>query len=219
MIPRNTDLFGYNVSCNELKISSHTINRAIVHTDHELVVLMQQGNIPAFDEIYEKYWAKLYAYAYNRLREKEVCEEITQEVFISLWANRTTLHITTSLSGYLFQAVKYQMLNFMKSTQVRNSYIDSFNHFREHLFDDSTNEQMALTDLKMMLEKSISELPDKCQEVFRLSRIDHLSIKEIALQLDISHKTVENHLTKALKHLRGSLGDFLVMSIFFELFC
>ncbi len=110
------------------------------------------------------------------------------------------------------------MLNFIKSTQVRNNYIDSFNHFRDALFDDSTNEQMALNDLKMMLEKSITELPEKCQEVFRLSRTQHLSIQEISLQLNISHKTVENHLTKALKHLRNSLGDFLVLSIFFELF-
>lgn len=180
--------------------------------------MIQQGDTLAFDEMYEKYWAKLYAFAYNRLREKEACEEIIQDIFVSLWANRENLQITSSLSGYLFQAVKYQMLNFMKSTQVRNSYIDSFNHFRDALFDDSTNEQMALNDLKMMLEKSIEELPDKCQEVFRLSRIHHLSIQEIALQLNISHKTVENHLTKALKHLRSSLGDFLVFSLFFELF-
>lgn len=69
----------------------------------------------AFDEIYERYWSKLYAYAYNRLRDKETCEEIIQEVFVSLWANRKTTKIESSVSGYLYQAVKFQMLNFEES--------------------------------------------------------------------------------------------------------
>ncbi len=160
----------------------------------------------------------MYAYAYNRLREKEVCEEIIQDVFVALWANRTTTQITSSLSGYLYQAVKFQMLNFIKSTRVRSSYLEHFLHFREQLFDDSNNEHIAVNDLRAMLEKSMADLPEKCQEVFRLSRIQHLSIQEIALRLDISHKTVENHLTKALRHLRNTLGDFLVLGLLFEFF-
>ncbi|MDI9861968.1 RNA polymerase sigma-70 factor [Flectobacillus rhizosphaerae] len=179
----------------------------------ELFSLLQEGKSMAFDEIYERYWSKLYAYAYNRLRDKETCEEIIQEVFVSLWANRKTTKIESSVSGYLYQAVKFQMLNFMKSAEVRNNYLAQFSHFRDQLFDDSNNESIAFNELRMMLEKSMSDLPEKCQEVFRMSRVQHLSIQEIAQQLNISHKTVENHLTKALKHLREDLGDFLILMV------
>ena len=88
-----------------------------------------------------------------------------------------------------------------------------FSHFRDQLFDDSNNESIAFNELRMMLEKSMSDLPEKCQEVFRMSRVQHLGIQEIAQQLNISHKTVENHLTKALKHLREDLGDFLILMV------
>lgn len=189
-----------------------------IYDDHQLLSFIAKDDDLAFDEIYERYWSKLYAYAYNRIRIKEICEEIIQDVFVSLWSNRHILVLSAPLSTYLYTAVKYQILNFVKSERVRSAYAESFMKFRDSLFDDSTNEQMNLNDLKLLVEKSIEELPEKCREVFRMSRSQHLSIQEIALQLNISHKTVENHLTKALKHLRGSLGDFMAIIVFFEVY-
>ncbi|WP_176851985.1 RNA polymerase sigma-70 factor [Mucilaginibacter sp. OK268] len=171
---------------------------------------MKKGNIAAFEEIYRLYWSGLYSYAYNILRNKVVCEEIVQEIFLSLWNKRHELKITHSLKAYLFTAIKFQTLNYIKSEKVKRHYAESYSNFEKIFFDNSNEENIYLSDLKLKVEKEVSKLPEKCQQIYRLSRDKHQSIKNIADLLNISHKTVENQLTKALKYLRSSLGDFLI---------
>ncbi|WP_142683074.1 RNA polymerase sigma-70 factor [Chitinophaga polysaccharea] len=172
-----------------------------------ILALLKEGDMGAYEAIYNEYWPRLYGYVYNRLKSKEVAEEIIQEVFFSLWKKHTELQLTHSLAAYLFTAVKYQLLNYLKSDRIRRIYISNLTP--EQQSDNSNEEHIAATDLKNTMEKEVSRLPEKCQQVFRMSRHEHLSITDIANTLNISHKTVENHLTKALRQLRMVLGHHL----------
>lgn len=173
----------------------------------------------AFEQIYQLYWSDLYNYAYNIVRDKVVCEEIIQETFFSLWNKRGSLQIAQSINAYLFTAVKFQTINYIRSEKVKRDYAASYTSFTKKAFDNSNEEHIHLSDLKGMVEKEVSKLPDKCQQIFRLSRNEHQSIKNIADLMNISHKTVENQLSKALRQLRSSLGQFFSISILILAVC
>lgn len=178
-----------------------------------MLLYLNKGKVDAFEQIYQSHWSDLYNYAYNILRNKIVCEEVVQETFFSLWTKRENLKITHSLKAYLFTAVKFQVLNYIKSEKVKKDYAANYVAFKRLSHDNSNEESIHLSDLKDLIENEVSKLPEKCQQIFRLSRNEHQSIKNIADMLNISHKTVENQLTKALKQLRSSLGQLFSLFI------
>lgn len=180
---------------------------------------LNKGDIAAFEQIYQLYWSDLYNYAYNIVRNKIVCEEIIQETFFSLWTKREQLQITQSLKAYLFTAVKFQTINYIRSEKVKRDYASSYASFTKPAVDNSNEESIHLSDLKGIIENEVAKLPEKCQQIFRLSRNEHQSIKNIADLMNISHKTVENQLTKALRQLRSSLGQFFSLSILILAVC
>lgn len=142
-------------------------------------------------------------------------EELVQEVFIILWEKHTSLIVSDSLEPYLFAVLKKRLLSYFRSEKVRSQYAEHFSHFLSQQVDNSTEERWAAEDLQQRLEQAVSELPNKCQQVFWMSRRQQLSIEEIARELEISTRTVENYLTTALRHLRISLGEgFLVLALF-----
>lgn len=160
----------------------------------------------AFEEIYNRYWNKLYSAAYKRVQSKEVSEELVQDLFTSLWLNRKTVNVHTSLAAYLFTSVRYLVLNHVQKEMVRASYKESLQLNR---VDNSTEETVLLNDLVLNLNAAVEQLPVKCKSVFELSRKEYKSNKEIAAELGISEKTVENQLTKALRRLRLGLNSLL----------
>lgn len=183
------------------------------HDDITLAHRLRQGDAHAFQEIYDSYWERLFAYTYNRLHIRETSEEVVQDVFFSLWAKRKSIVVTSSLSAYLHGATRHRLLNELRSEKVRKAYADDYSSFVGNLSDNSNVEQQDLNDLKHQIEASVSELPKQCQAVFRLSREEHIPTRRIAERLNISTKTVENYLTQALKYIRTSLGGFLVFLI------
>lgn len=182
-------------------------------SDHILLHNISKNDYQSFERLYEKYWEKLYDYVIRRINSHEVSQEIVQEVFVSLWEKRNTIQINTSVASYLFAAAKYQMLNYIKACAVREKYAENFRAFSASRFDNSTEESMALSELQGQILQGMSTLPEKCKEVFLLKRVQHLSTHEIASQLNISPKTVENHMTRALKILRVSLQEFFLLFI------
>lgn len=183
-----------------------------------LLPLLKSGDMKAFEIIYDLYADNLFRYIYSRVRIKEISEEIIQEIFVSLWTKRETLVITSSLESYLYGAAKYKILSYMRSDKVRKQYAADFTLFVAGRYDNSVEEWTDLTDLQSTVERSIQELPDKCQTAFRLSRMEHLPIPHIAERMNISTRTVENYLSQALRHLRTSLGEFLALAIPFTVF-
>lgn len=183
--------------------------------DEILLEGLKSGGRQAFETIYLKYWDKLYSSVYKRVKSGAVAEEIVQDFFVSLWEKRSVIKIHTSFEAYIFTSVRYLVLNYLQKEITRSNYRLSLP--AEEQYSDYTLNQIYLNELNKVIEDEISQLPDKCQHVFRLSRQENLNTKEIAEKLGISTKTVENHLTKALKILRVNLKDYIAAALFIYL--
>jgi RNA polymerase sigma-70 factor (family 1) len=181
-------------------------------SEEELMSLLKQDMLSAFREIYVRHWKKLYGDAYKRLKNKELAEEIVQEVFSNLWIKRAQLQINTTLGGYLHSAVSHHIIDQYRKEIVRAKYKEAFKIVHSEV-DNSTEDEIMLKELTLTIENEVSQLPDKCRSVYELSRKEHKSNKEIALQLSISEKTVENHLTNALRRLRHGLSHYLMVVV------
>ena len=177
-------------------------------SEDELIALLRQDKLGAFREIYTRYWKLLYADAYKRLKNKEMAEEIVQELFTTLWHKRAFLSISSTLSGYLFTSVGNLVIDQYRKDLMRARYKESFKLVYSET-DNSTEDAIIAKDLENTIEHEVNALPSKCRSVFELSRLEHKTNKEIAFELGISEKTVEHHITKALKKIRLGLGSLL----------
>ncbi|WP_324671148.1 RNA polymerase sigma factor [Hymenobacter sp. GOD-10R] len=181
-------------------------------SDDALVQALSKGDAKAFEEIYTRYWYPLFEVAHRKLNSREAAEELVQELFTALWHKRE-VHTISKLKPYLHSAIKYQIIDAIKSKITHAGYLA---YTRPHLSDlDSTTEEVvAVADLSLALVASVQHLPEHTQQVFRLSRFEHQSVPEIAVRLNLSQKTVEYHLTRAMKMLRVKLKDFLPLVLF-----
>jgi len=173
--------------------------------DDELLAFIKEGDENAFTEIYNRYWETLYRSAFHFLKDRDICMDVLQEVFIWLWNRRTQLQVT-SLKSYLYSAIKYKIANCIRDGKTRgNLYNTADANLPDISFVDSS---LEVAELKRIIEQFTESLPDRCKEVFHLSRGEYLNNKEIASKLNISEKTVENQLTIALKRLRLKLNRY-----------
>jgi RNA polymerase sigma-70 factor (family 1) len=180
------------------------MDKLIAHSDNTLVDLLKVKHTGAFEEIYRRYWRPLYSACYKRVQSREISEEIVQDIFTSLWMNRNTA-VIANLSAYLFTAVKYKVINHLSREMSRTNFTTNVMQVQN---DNSTEETILLDDLNSALEREIEKLPAKRQMIFRLHSKEHLSVKQVASQMGISEKTVENQYGKALKILKVNLKHF-----------
>ncbi|WP_234735771.1 RNA polymerase sigma-70 factor [Tellurirhabdus bombi] len=177
--------------------------------DLQLLDALANDDRLALSELYNRYWYALFRVAYQKANSREVAEELVQDLFVGLWQKRATLRVR-QVEHYLFSAIKYSVIDFIRTQLVHEK-------FREYEYafgltsDMQTDNQLAYNDLVGSIETELIKLPSKTQEVFRLSRFDGLSIPSIAQTLNLSEKTVEYHLSKALKTLRLQLQDFVFL--------
>lgn len=175
-------------------------------TNQQILEKLQQGDEQTFEWLYRQFWQKLYKAAYKRLKDGPLCEEIVQDIFTSLWSRRNRFQLTQTWEAYFYKAVQYRVINTITSQKVRKVYISTVSASQA---DDSTENMLRFEELLHRIEQGAAQLPLRCQEIFWMSRRENYSIREIAQKLNISHKAVEKHLTKALKHLRFSLQDYV----------
>ncbi|WP_316818822.1 RNA polymerase sigma-70 factor [Pedobacter nyackensis] len=180
------------------------------YTDQELVALLKNGSREAFNEIHDRYFEDLFRSAYNILRDRDTCMDIVQEVLIWFWEHRAQ-HQMASIKGYLLMATKYQTANYIRSSKVRENF--RLKQVEEHY--SFNEESLELQELKSIIESFTAQLPERCREVFKLSREQHLSNKEIAEKLGISEKTVSVQILRALNKLRADLGKMYFWINFF----
>lgn len=180
-------------------------------SDAELAVLLRTDDA-AYNEIYERYWPVMYRSAFNVLKDQDACLDVIQEVFIWFWEHRAEISVN-SIKAYLLVAVKYKVANYIRNGKVRESIYERVSKIS--IEEDFPDQALEIKELKEMINRFINELPDRCQEVFHLSRIENLSNKEIALKLGITEKTVENQINKALKRLKPQLGKSALLLSFF----
>ena len=173
------------------------------YTDQELIALLIQGDKQAFTIIYKENASALLNYVRRSIPVKEDCEEIVQEVFESLWIKHEELHHVTALRAYLFKMVKYKIVDYIRHSLVKKKYEEHYILF-ETVYENLSEAMNDPTDFQLLLDKSISELPDRCQAAFRLRLHDNLPYKDIAERMQISTKTVEKHISAALQHLRSA---------------
>jgi RNA polymerase sigma-70 factor (ECF subfamily) len=168
--------------------------------DAALFLLAKQDDVNAFKELYTRYWPELVNAAYKRLNSKEKAEDIVQNIFVDLYQRRTSIVLTTSLKAYLNQALKFKILNEYRSAVIRTKY-QRFLFFSPACKNDFA-EGLEAKELEMKIHLILSGLPEKCKQVFLLSRKENLSNKDISATLDITLSTVEKHISKALKILK-----------------
>lgn len=180
-------------------------------TDQELLADIATGDSRAFEILYRRYFSKLYGAAYKRLQDKELTEEVIQELFVSLWERRETLPIE-NIENYLFTSIKYLVIAQFKKNTLFEKYSSTL--MLDENDDNFTEQAVAFDELNDAYQQALQTIPEKCREVFLLKR-SGLSQKEISERLDISEKTVENQMTKALKILREALKDYTALSILF----
>lgn len=178
-------------------------------SDRGLLESFRNDDQTAFKEIYKRYWSKLFIYAYNVLHDKDVCEDIIQEVFANLWTRRKSLHIE-NVSAYLYQAVRFQIFKQFRQRKLIDRHASEIDTF---ISDHKTEESVEYKELHNRVENLISALPEQRRIIFQLSRNDELSNKEIASQLHISIQTVKNQISNALKSIRKSIKSIITLLI------
>lgn len=170
-----------------------------------------------FDSIYTDHYAALYRYAYTTLSDSALAEEMVHQVFLKILEKKGPVTIHTSVKSYLYRAVHNECLNHFKHQKVKQVHImKSGEELNYHT--DTPAGKVQYKELEARLRSAINELPEQCRIIFQLSRYEELKYAEIALQLGISAKTVENQIGKALKRLRIQLADYLPFVLWFLIF-
>ncbi|MGX5819448.1 RNA polymerase sigma factor [Chitinophaga lutea] len=180
-------------------------------SDMELVALLKEGDQRAYTEIYHRYKKLLYVFALKRLDDADECKDILHELFLAIWARRAELHITGSLSSYLYTAVRNRIIDLMAHREVSDQYMQSFQHYLDKGVSN-TDHLVRHKELLALIENEVAALPPRMRQVFELSRKTNYSRREIAEQLGLSEETVKSHLHHALRLLRGKLG-FTMLSL------
>lgn len=176
------------------------------YDDKTLLTLLKSGDDGSFTQIYNRYAETLFRYAYNILQDQQECTDAIQEVFVWLWNNREKLQIT-ELKFYLLAAVKHKLSRAIRNSKRKAEILAAHPSIKESFVDDS----LELKELKNIILQFTKSLPPRAREIFHLSRNEYLTNKEIAAQLNISEKTVENQMTISLRKLKQSLGSLWVL--------
>lgn len=174
----------------------------------DLLDRLKKGEENAYEKIYQTFSRDLLVAAYKKTGDKTIAEELVQNIFISLWEKRSDLKIE-NLQAYLFGALKLSVINHIRRLVMANKYMEyqSFTYSEDH--EDTAN-LVDLNDLSNIIEKGISSLPEKTQEVFRLSRYQYQSTKDISNELNISEKAVEYHITQSIKRIKEYIKNFYI---------
>jgi RNA polymerase sigma-70 factor (family 1) len=179
-----------------------------IRTGKDLFVLVNESRLPAFTDFYTQIFKKLLLASDKHVKDVFVAEEIVQDVFLKIWENPKNLEEIQSIKSYLYRSVINASINYVnrqRNIELHHHKIAAEASEEELNYLDEENEMIVL------LHQEINKLPPQCQKVFKLNRFEHLKYKEIATLLDISERTVENHISVALKTLRKTfLGSHLL---------
>jgi len=171
-------------------------------------LISKNNNIWELERLFNEYYTSVLLYSITIVKNRDDAEDIVQRVFISLWQKMDGSDFHTSARAYLYKAVYNASLDFLKHEKVKKQYEnETIKNGIETTHSNSSEEK----ELHKRLEHAIDELPQQCGRIFKMSRFDGLKYREIAAELNISEKTVENQMGKALKILREALQDYLLL--------
>ncbi len=174
--------------------------------------LIKEGDKSAFEQLFKTYYKPLCNYTCSIIKNIDESEEVVQNMFYNLWNKRETIQINSSVKSYLYRAVHNDCLNKIKHGKIKSAYAEDYKKSTDGSLEDASKIVQA-KELGKQINEAIASLPEQCGVVFKLSRFENLKYSEIAEQLNISVKTVENHMGKALKIMRERLKEHLYLLI------
>jgi len=170
-----------------------------------IIQRMIEGDKRAFKYFFDKYYRELCNFVNIYLKDEMLAEEVVQDIFVYFWENKQKIKIHSSVKAYLFGASKYKSLNVLRSQKDNLVWFEAIEVSENYIDEIPTEQFSGIEEFRKILNDAILQLPEKCREIFLLSKKQELSNKQVAEQLGISVKTVENQMTIALKKLRDSL--------------
>lgn len=182
--------------------------------DVDLWSAIRNNDATAFSVLFERYWKRLFYAAYNYTKNQELSEEVVHDVFLNVWTRRQELEIQ-NFENFLTRAVRYQIYNHQRAAKLTVVHTDFAAFEDSRSVVNQGDEKIQEQELKTELYHHLSQLPKRCQTIFQMSKLDHLSNQEIADELGISKRSVENQLALALKHLRVVLKKAAFLMVLF----
>ncbi|GBU08151.1 DNA-directed RNA polymerase sigma-70 factor [Bacteroidales bacterium] len=189
------------------------MNKSNALTEESLLSLLKQDNEGAFVQLFCAYHKSMVLFAGNFLDDQQIAEDIVQNIFLKLWTDRKDLQISGSLKSYLLVAVRNSCLDELRHLKIRQNHRD-FCLSHDVLSEYDTENYILYSDLQQQLDKALNQLPNKYREAFEMSRNKGLKYREIANKLQVSERTVEVRLGKALALLRNFLSEYLPILLF-----
>ena len=184
----------------------------------DIIHRLKKDDKSAVDELFGYYYPRLYHFSKSILKIETDIDDILQEVFVKIWLNRNKISNIETFNAYIFTITKNEVLNLIRSNLRDQTFKDEL-FLRAVAEEYQTPNQVEFDEVKSGIDRIVASLPEKRQQVFVLSRTEGLSNKEIAQQLNISEKTVEDHITHAIKYIKTSLKGMGVISLlYFYLF-
>src|ERR1035437_3379738 len=186
----------------------------ILYNDEELMQEIKADNMFAFDVLYKKYCKRVYKFGYSILKSPEESENIMQDVFLSLWENRHKVQKDSSIKSFVFTITYNIAISIIRKKARESQFIEYLKSLQE-ITEEPVNVKLEYNELKTKLDEIINALPQRQKEVYLLHRVEGLKYNEIAERLNISVKTIETHMSRALKTIREKLGNYSLMAILF----
>jgi RNA polymerase sigma-70 factor, ECF subfamily len=168
---------------------------------------LKEGSIDAFDLCFKRFYAPLVAFARSKINNRDIAEEIVQNVFAEMWEGRENIPLKTDIKKYLFTIVKNDCYDFARHHKVKQKYLDYLTNHQEQSFEFF--DTLIDEDFQKLINDVYNSLPEKCREIFYMSRLEEMSYSAISEKLGVSIKTVENQIGKALKLVRQYLDKAL----------
>lgn len=166
---------------------------------------VRQGDKEAFELLFNKYYSMLCIFSRRYTDDISMSREVIQNLFIYLWEHKVELDITCCLKSYLFRATKFNSIRYLEKDRKKGIHLDEFPETEQ---DMTFFDHVEYAELQGKILETIESLPDQCRKVFTMSRFEQLKYSDIATRLDISVKTVESHISKALRILENNLGQY-----------
>lgn len=184
----------------------------------EIICRLKKGDKSAVDELFNYYYPRLYHFSRSILKIENEIDDILQEVFMKIWLNRQKIGSAETFNSWIFTITKNELLNLIRNNLRDHTFKDEL-FLRSVAEEYQTQNPLEYDEIKSCIDKTVAALPEKRQQVFILSRTEGLSNKEIAQQLNISEKTVEDHITRAIRQIKSSMKEMGIISIlYFYLF-
>ena len=179
----------------------------MIPSDKKILSRIKEGDIEQFEVLFKEYYERLCQFAIKYVKNIEQSEGVVQDTFYNIWKNHKTINITTSLKAYLYTAVRN---NCLQKLRTRSLDIKYENYYKSHYVNESISpaDELDAKELSKVINKALNSLPERCREIFKMSRYEGLKYHEIADKLSISIKTVEANMGKALKRFRSYLKDY-----------